>query len=156
MQEHHQRKLNFHGFQKLFLFFFVIFVKVVFFLNLLRFQKFRRVLPGLPHNGRQDSLLRNFLQFLCGRSSGILPQQKNVRTLDKILHSEQLLNRNLHRNIWLVLLQPLFSSQIVYCIVVNLPNSIALADIVSIAFALHEVVIFKPFNYFYSSFSLRI
>lgn len=140
----------------LFLFFSVIFVKAVFFLNLCRFQKFRKALPELPHNGRQDSLLRNFLQFLCGRSSGILPPQKNVRILDRILHSEQLLNRSLHRNIWLVLLQPLFSSQIVYCIVVNLPNSIALTNIVSVTFAFHKVVIFKPFNYFYSAFSLRI
>lgn len=140
----------------LFLFFSVIFVKAVFFLNLFRLKKFRRVLLDLQHNGKQGSLLRNFLQFLCGRSSGILPPQKNVRTLDKILHSERLLNRSLHRNIWLVLLQPLFSSQIVYCIVVNLPNSITLANIISVAFAFHEIVIFKPFNYFYSAFSLRI
>ncbi len=140
----------------LFLFFSVNFVKAVFFLNLFRLKKFHRVLPELQHNGRKGSLLRNFLQLLCGRNSGILPPQKNVRTLDRILHSERLLNRSLHRNIWLVLLQPLFSSQIVYCIVVNLPNSIALADIISVAFAFHEIVIFKPLNYFYSAFSLRI
>ena len=140
----------------LFLFFSVNFVKAVFFLNLFRLKKFRRVLLELQHNGRKGSLLRNFLQFLCGHNSGILPPQKNVRTLDRILHSERLLNRSLHRNIWLVLLQPLFSSQIVYCIVVNLPNSIALTNIISVAFAFHEIVIFKPFNYFYSAFSLRI
>lgn len=156
MLEHHLKKSILYGSQMPFLFFSVNFLKAVFFLNHCRFQKFHRVLPDSQHNGRQDSPLRNFLQFLYGHSSGILPPQKNVRILDRILHLERLLNRSLHRNTWLVLLQPLFSSQIVYCIIVNLPNSITLADIISVAFAFHEIVIFKPFNYFYSAFSLRI
>ena len=156
MLEHHLKKSILYGSQMAFFFYSVNFLKAVFFLKPCHYQKFHRVLPDSQHNGRQDSPLRNFLQFLYDRSSGILPPQKNVRILDRILHSERLLNRSLHRNTWLVLLQPLFSSQIVYCIIVNLPNSITLADIISVAFAFHEIVIFKPLNHFYSAFSLRI